>query len=185
MEMEKKDEVTQGAGMPQQPAPMPEPASVSQAQPAEPVVPQPPVEMPPSVQQQPINEPIAQPVEIPPQPQIEPVMKPIDLSATVSEMPQVATMDVQKKRMIMLIIAIVAGLVVGVGGFYVWKAMNLPVEEMAPIEEVAEQVVKPESIAPAIEADDLSVIEQELDALNVGNIDIELQSDLDAINAAF
>lgn len=166
----------------QMPTPTPMPAPAPQM-PASPVVPVMPTES-----QQPIGNvaPVAPTVE-----RMEMPMQPIDLSGQ-SEMPiQPGTPEEGggKKKMIIIAIVVFAGLAVGLGAFFVWRMMNAPAEEVPVVEQpiaapilppVSEQVVIP----AAPELDDISVVEQELNAFNAATIDMDLQNGLNEISKA-
>ncbi|OGM93777.1 hypothetical protein A2524_02545 [Candidatus Wolfebacteria bacterium RIFOXYD12_FULL_48_21] len=116
---------------------------------------------------------------------IEPIMRPIDLSAHEGTTPQAsASMDKGKKKLIIIAIVIVAGLVAGVGGFFIWRMMNTPAEVIPATEQMTPEAVTPPVAVPALEVDDISVIEKELSAFTATDIDKEAQSSLDAINSA-
>lgn len=180
----------------QMPASAPMPTPVTTQQPMAAGQSPAPMQQPEPIMQAPIAAPIQ--AESPMQtatPQVERMempMQPIDLTGQ-SEMPiqQMAAPEEggDKKKMIIIIVVIVAGLLAGLAGFFVWRSMSAP-EEVAPVTEAPinipseptpiEQVTVP--VTP--EQDDISVIEQELNAFNVNSVDAELQTGLNEVNAA-
>lgn len=178
------------------PAPMPTPMPTPAPEPAGPAPVIPPIQQQPAATPSPVSAepmaPTARPEERPVQTNvrmeapIEPVMRPIDLSAHEGAAPQAnAPMDEGKKKMVIIAIVVVAGLIAGAAGFFIWRAMG-PAEEVIvpeqalPVSDVS--IVTP-VVIPVIEADDISVIEKELGSFNVADIDKESQGSLDAINA--
>lgn len=169
------------------PAPMPTAAPVEVPAPVTSSMPQQPAVMPSPA---PVEVPVARPeernmsVETP----IEPVMRPIDLSMHEGAVAQgSAPTDEGKKKMIILAVVIVAGLAAGAIGFFVWRSMNAPVEETPIVDQDMQGVTIPVTqpvAVPALEADDISVIEQELNALNDAALDKEAQDALNAVNTA-
>ena len=188
--------VGEGTAQPQQPVEMPVPAPMQPQQPVEmptpaPVQPQPvaeapiitPVDMAPPVMQQPqVLEPVVNTIVTP----METTMQPIDLSGQGMQMQGGIPEEGGKKKIIIIIAVIVAGLLVGLGAFLFWRTTNAPTPEVAPIVEDATPVIEIQEMQPiaAPEADDVSVIEQDLNAFNIGGIDAELQGELNVINAA-
>ena len=170
------------------PAPMPPAAPVEVPAPVTPPMPQqqPPVMQSPA----PIAAPMTRPEEriMSTETPIEPVMRPIDLSMHEGVAPQgSAPIDEGKKKMIILAVVIVAGLAAGAIGFFVWRSMNAPIEETPIVDQDMQSVTIPavqQVTAPALEADDISVIEQELNALNDATLDKEVQDALNTVNAA-
>lgn len=119
---------------------------------------------------------------------IEPVMRPIDLSMHEGVAPQgSAPIDEGKKKLIILAIVIIAGLAAGAIGFFVWRSMAAPAEEASVIDQdmqrVAIPVTQPVAV-PVVEADDMAIIEQELNALNDATLDKEAQDALIVVNSA-
>ena len=171
-EMQPMQQATAPASMPTpiqeapQPMPIPQPQVSASTQPAEQQVPVP-------------QQPIAAPQVAEPQMErMEMAMQPIDLSGQ-SEMPiqqsEVADGG-NKKKIIIIIAAVIVVIAAGVGGFFVWKMANAPVEEVPieaqPIEVPALPEVQEQAVIPmAPEQDAISVIEEELNAFNVSAID--------------
>lgn len=195
LEME-KDTTPAGEGsVPVQPPVVPPaPAPMPTAVPVEPTL-----VTPPMPQQPPVVTPIApiEPIVPASRPEesvmtaetpIEPVMRPIDLSMHEEVAPQGGMpMDEGKKKMIILAVVIVAGLAAGAIGFLVWRSMTAPVEEVSVIDQDIQSVTIPVTqpvAVPVIEADDITVIEQELNAFNDAALDKEAQDALNAVNAA-
>jgi len=117
--------------------------------------------------------------------QIEPVMRPIDLSAQEGTISQVSvSIDEGKKKLIIIAFVIVAGLAAGVGGFFVWRIVDTQTGVIPETERMKSEVVTPPIAVPVLEANDISVIEKELNAFTATDIDKEAQSSLDAINSA-
>lgn len=179
-----------GEAMPM-PATEPQPAAMPVAAPAQPVEQQiaaTPMQPMPEVQQQTV---VAQPVV----PQVERMqieMQPIDLTGQQPAAQPQAIMSEEggdKKKLMIISGVVVALLVVGVGGFFAWQAMNKPEAVVMPVEQpvtiptdtpAIEEVVIP----AAPEPDAILVIEQELNAFNATGMDAELQADLSAVSGA-
>lgn len=171
MEIENKT-ISEGGASEPQPVQMPEPA----AQPVAPVV-----------ESQPMQPPMP---GVPEVERMQMPMQPIDLSGQ-QEMP-IQTSGPEaggKKKMVIIAVVIVAGLLAGAGAFFVWRNMNEPAPEAAmtveeqPIQPVTVPTTTEQVTAPvAPEADDLSVIENDLNMLNASTIDADLQSGLAEIN---
>jgi len=183
----------EGSASAQPPVVTPAPAPMPAAAPAEPTPVVPPMSQQPTTPSMPSETiaPMARPVE-PAVPQtsmymetpIEPIMRPIDLSAHEGTTPQAsASMDEGKKKLIIITIVIVAGLAAGVGGFFAWRMMGAPTEEIPVTEQMTPEAVTPPVAVPVLEVDDISVIEKELNAFTATDIDKEAKSSLDAINA--
>lgn len=165
----------------------------------EPVVPQPPVTMPtpapmpeaapiiPAIPQQPAA---AQPEEHPTQVDmrmetpIQPIMRPIDLSTSEGLASQ--STNEGKKKLVIIAIVVVAGLIAGTVGFIVWRMMNAPVKE-APVTEQVQPVsdvpVTQPAVVPVVEVDAISAIDKELNAFSTTTIDAEVQDGLSAVKA--
>lgn len=116
----------------------------------------------------------------------EPIMRPIDLSVHKETMGQAEIPPADgKKKMVIIGAVIGAGILAGVVGFIIWRAMSVPSEDI-PMQ--VEQEGVSGKVLPAVvqtpEEDDISVIEQGLNAFNAADIDAGLQRDLDAVNAA-
>lgn len=179
---------TQPPVAPPAPAPMPAATPIEAASVVPPMPQQPPV-APPVVPLEPLM-PTSRPEEriMSAETPIEPVMRPIDLSMHEGVVPQgSASTDEGKKKIIILAVVIVAGLVAGTIGFFVWRSMTAPVEEASVIDQNMQSVTIPVTqpvAVPVLEADDMTVIEQELNALNDAVLDKEAQDALNAVNAA-
>ena len=190
--MEKNTGSTEGAAMPAQPEPVmtstPEaprssvevPLSEIPQQPARAVVPEP---MPQQAEMQPVQQ--VERSEMP----VEPLLRPIDLSAQGGAAPQgSAPIDERKRRLIIIAIVVVAGLIAGGIGFWIWNSMTAPTPTTPLSAQQEAQSVKvevPQAVPVATpEADSLVSIENDLNALNATSTDAEIQRNLDAVNAA-
>ena len=127
--------------------------------------------------------------------QMEMSMQPIDLSGQQEmAMPQTSSNEGSKKRLFIIIGVIIAGLVVGVVAFFIWRAnQQQPVEQIPAAGSPSETSALPNEIpalptttqqvvAPA--PDDITVIEQDLSAFGTSTIDTELQNNLNSVNSA-
>lgn len=145
----------------------------------------------PSVEQPQVNYTAA------PAPEVERMqmpIQPIDLSAqpNISIQPSGMTMQMEvpatgggTKKVMIIGGVVVAGLIVGAIAFFVWKSGQQPVvpvaEQTAPVQ--ATPVTTTTGIIPQTpQLDDISVIESDLNAFNVGGIDAEAQANLNEID---
>lgn len=183
-EIEKNTTPVDGATPPvQPPVGMPTPAPMPVAEPIVMSAPIPTPEVAP-IQQEVHTEPMIERVETP----IETIMQPIDLSNPGGMQSQPGNLvDGGKNKLIVIVIVVVVGLLAGVGGFFAWRMMNAPVEEAPIVEEIVEnKMAEVPTTTPVIapEADDITVIEKELNSFNATDIELEAQGGLNEINAA-
>lgn len=94
------------------------------------------------------------------------------------------------KKIIAAVVAVVAVLVLAGVGYYVWKtfssssteeaAQNIPLQALAPV--APPSVNQPPAAPPASPSDDLSVIESELNDLNISDLEKEFGQDFTDIS---
>jgi uncharacterized membrane protein YebE (DUF533 family) len=96
------------------------------------------------------------------------------------------------KKIMIIAGAAAAVLIVGGIAFFIWKSGSEPTPEQAPaaVEQASAPIALPPlatttetAAAPSVpQQDDISVIEQDLNAFNVGGIDAEVQGNLSEVS---
>lgn len=91
------------------------------------------------------------------------------------------------KKVIIIGVVVIVLLALGGGGFLAWRSMNQPVVETPVAEQPTTPITVPTStetvvVPVAPQPDDISVIEQALDAFNIGGIDAEIEANLSEIS---
>ncbi len=120
-----------------------------------------------------------------------PSMQPAEQRTASSMMPG---QDQAKKKLLIIGGVVVAGIVMGVGAFFIWRATHVqPTPEMVsqsgmpvatPVEPVATTTIAATTTAQMPAPDDITVIEQDLNRFNVQGIDAETNTALDMLNKA-